>query len=71
MGTEVVNDEGHDPVYFAEPGKPPSKLTYVLLFYKACFVFKNKIMHVLFFLCDTLSPENYFQKYCVTYSTIY
>ena len=24
MGAEVVNDEGQDPVYFAEPGKPPS-----------------------------------------------
>ena len=35
MGAEVVNDEVQDPVYFAEPGKPPSKPTYVLLFSKA------------------------------------
>ena len=50
MGAEVMNDEEQDPVYLAEPGKPPSKPTYVLLFYKACFVFKNKIMHVLFLM---------------------
>ena len=50
MGAETVNEEGQDLGYFAEPGKPPYQHTYVLLFYQACFVFKNKIMHVLILL---------------------
>ena len=61
MGTEVVNDEGQDPVYFAEPGKPPSKSTYVLLFSKACFVFKNKIMHVSFSSMTPCHPKTIFK----------
>ena len=71
MGTEVVNDEGQDHVYFAEPGKPRSQPTYVLLFSKACFVFKNKIMHVLFSYVTPCHPKTIFKKCCVTYSTIY
>ena len=63
MQAEPVTDEGQDPVYFAEPGKPPSKIPLRSYYFtKHDFFFKNKIMHVLFFLSDTLSPKNYFQK---------
>ena len=71
MGAEVVKDEGRDPMYFAEPSKPPYKPTYALLFYKACFVFKNKIMHVSISFVTPCHPKTIFKNYCVTYTTIY
>ena len=63
MGVETVNEEEQDQGYFAEPGKPPSqKLPYVLLLYKACFVFKNKIMHVLFSYVTPCHPNTIFKN---------
>ena len=56
---EPVNDEGQDPAYLAEP---PSKTPYVVLFYKACFVFKNKIMHVLFSYVTPCHPKTIFKN---------
>ena len=58
MGAEVVNDEKQDPVYFAEPGKPPSKTPLMSYYFpKHVLIFKNKIMHVLFFDVTPCHPK--------------
>ena len=62
MGVETVNEEEQDQGYFAEPGKPPSKPTYVLLFFKSSFVFKNKIMHVSFSSVTPCHPNFFFKN---------
>ena len=59
---ESVIEEEQESVYFAEPGKPPSKPTYVLLFSKACFVFKNKITHVPISSVTPCHPKTIFKK---------
>ena len=62
MGADVVIDEGQDPEYLAEPGKPPSKNSFMsYYFYKACFVFKDKIMHVLFPYVTPCHPKTIFK----------
>ena len=71
MGTETVNKEGQDQGTLLSQASHRSKLTYVPLFFKACFVFKNKIMHVSFSSVTPCHPKNYFKTYCMDYSTIY
>ena len=48
MGAEPVYEEEQVQGQFAEQGKPPQHPIELLLFVQACFVFKTKIMHVLF-----------------------
>ena len=71
---ESVIEEEQEPAYFAEPIKPPSKnplMSY--LFYKACFVFKNKIMHVLFPYVTPCHPKTIFKniEWTIVLSIVY
>ena len=50
MGLDSMNEEETDQEYFVELGKPPHHVYIYLLFIQACFVFKNKTMHVLILL---------------------
>ena len=51
-------DQGH----IAEPGKPPHHSNEILLFLQACFVFKNKIMHVLILSWPSCHPRTILQS---------
>ena len=45
----------------ADQGKPPQHPIELLLFLQACFVFKTKIMHVLFLLWHFATPKLFFK----------
>ena len=72
QGYEAEQDQGH----FAEQGKPPHHSTEILLSSQACFVFQNKIMHVLFPLWHLATQKLVYkmlfgQRYLLVYNRFY
>ena len=71
---ESVIEEEQELAYFAEPGKPPSEIPLMsYYFYQACFVFKNKIMHVLFPYVTPCHPKTIFKniEWTIVLSIVY
>ena len=63
MQAEPVTEEEQEPVYFVEPGKPPSKNSLMPYYFtKHDLFFKNKIMHVLFSYVTPCHPKTIFKN---------
>ena len=76
MRSEPEEHQDQDQGHITKPGKPPHHSTEILLSSQACFVFQNKIMHVLFPLWHLATQKLFYkmlfgQRYLLDYNRGY